>query len=171
MANDVLDVRGMEEELVAISQRLEALNEDLRGPIMRTGVRRSIKPTLGRAQRLADASSDTGVYADSLGLRIFQIPRKGFTYGIIGARARFKRTQVDKSGTRRVRNPRNYAHLVEHGFTHRTAGRVKGPEPVKRAWQQTNGRQIPTLVGYVGPEMEKRVRRLARQKAKAGANG
>lgn len=140
------------DDLDAVQHTLAGLKKSMRNKILRKAIRQASKATTKAAK--ANAPVDTGLLRKSIGSKI-KTYKSGVVVAIIGPRTGYRRA-VDRSGRRvklidvsrksapvdaEIRNPVNYAHLIELGTV------TSAPRPFLRpALQQTQG-EVAAIVG------------------------
>tara|TARA_R100001086_G_scaffold238110_2_gene162634 strand:+ start:3918 stop:4481 length:564 start_codon:yes stop_codon:yes gene_type:complete len=159
-----------------LQQILDGLPVKIRKTVMRRAMSRGADSVLNKMQMNLVPHEESGLLSDSLGVKMIQY-KSGATVAVIGPRTGFKRMYHGK-----MRNPLNYAHLVEYGtFQHMIHPLTKtvliigrsfkravihpGSKPVafmRRAWQSKRAKALQ-IIGF---EVRKGIERLVRKQRK-----
>jgi HK97 gp10 family phage protein len=158
-----------------LQRTLQTLDRTTRGKIVRGAVSKAATPVLRDAKRrlVPGHGYETGLLRKSLGRKAKQYRRTVFTQ-IIGPRRGFRvverpdgdvslqrGTKADRAAPVRavIRNPVNYAHLVELGTSHSPAYPFLRP-----ALESNRGRVLSIMRSEIGARIEREAASLGRRK-------
>ena len=113
MANrSAIDLTGADQ----LKKVLSAFEVKVQKKLLRKAVAKASRPMVKEARKNARKIKESGLLAASMGVRIKRYPKSMSYVAVIGPRTGFKSKKRNSlSGQRALRNPSNYAHLVEFG--------------------------------------------------------
>jgi HK97 gp10 family phage protein len=116
-----------EDTLRALDKRLKELKDSKINKINRSAVTKASRPLRNEVKRRARAVRETGTLEKSITSKVKTYPNKGIVMGIVGPDSKYKVEITWSDGTKEIRQPSHYAHLVEMGSRPHKIVPEKGP--------------------------------------------
>ena len=104
----------------------------------------------------------SGLLRKSIGVQAKKYTRRGIIWVGVGPRTGFRQAVTLKNGQTVLRNPIQYAHLIEKGFRSRGGAALPGRAYLRAAMLSQQG----TIEGRLASELAKQIPKIAAQLTK-----